>query len=213
MTHMQFSRINKPCALALLATAALVGCSSGDPAKAPVPPDEYDLVKEQNEVALTSGPMPIGKAISELSSKKRSDFAALAPEPSEDESALNGWSFASAGLEPAGDAEMPPECAGAPDPMACWGQKLSNAKGCVACHAIDGQRQQPCPNWLGLYGKERPLTSGEVVIADDAYLANSILNSWDQIVEGYGKAMPPYNFPEQEVDALVAYIKSLGEGG
>jgi cytochrome c1 len=24
--------------------------------------------------------------------------------------------------------------------------------------------------------------------------------------------MPPYNFPEQEVDALVAYLKSLGEG-
>ena len=83
----------------------------------------------------------------------------------------------------------------------------------MACHAIDGQRQQPCPNWLGLYGKERPLTSGEVVVADDVYLANSILNSWDQVVEGYGKSMPPYNFPEQEVDALVAYIKSLGEGG
>jgi cytochrome c1 len=25
--------------------------------------------------------------------------------------------------------------------------------------------------------------------------------------------MPPYNFPEQEVEALVAYLKSLGEGG
>jgi cytochrome c oxidase subunit 2 len=55
--------------------------------------------------------------------------------------------------------------------------------------------------------------SGETVIADEAYLGNSILNSWDQVVQGYGKTMPPYSFPEQEVQALVAYIKSLGEEG
>ena len=55
--------------------------------------------------------------------------------------------------------------------------------------------------------------SGETVVADEVYLSNSITNSWDQVVQGYGKTMPPYSFPEQEVEALVAYLKSLGEGG
>jgi mono/diheme cytochrome c family protein len=196
-----------------MAAAALVGCGSGGAEKAPVPPDEYDLVKQENEAALNDGPVPISKAMAELASKDRAEFADLVPQPSQDESALNGWSFAGTVEVAAGDVSMPPECAGVADPMACWGQKLSNSKGCVACHAIDGQRQQPCPNWLGLFGKERPLTSGETVVADETYLANSIVNSWDQIVEGYGKVMPPYNFADQEVDALVAYIKSLGEGG
>jgi cytochrome c oxidase subunit 2 len=64
-----------------------------------------------------------------------------------------------------------------------------------------------------LFGKERPLVSGETVIADESYITNSILNSWDQIVQGYGKTMPPYHLTSKEVEALVAYIKSLGEGG
>jgi len=176
------------------------------------PKGEYDIVRENQEAELSSGAVPIDEAMNQLATRERSELDAIAAEPSEDLSAVNGWSFAGAVAAPSGEVTMPPECEGAPNPMACWGQKLYTAKGCVACHAVDGQRQQPCPNWAGLYGKERPLVSGETVVADEAYLANSILNSWDQIVEGYGKTMPPYNFPEEEIDALVAYVKSLGGG-
>lgn len=197
---------------AVIALLAL-GCGSGDVARAPVPADEYDLAKKEQEAALNDGAMPIAQAMAELATKPRSELADIEPRPSEDESALNGWSFKGALAVATGEVTMPPECSGAADPMACWGQKLSNSKGCIACHAVDGVREQPCPNWKGLHGKERPLVSGETVVADDEYLANSIVNSWDQVVQGYGKSMPPYNFPEQEVDALVAYIKSLGEGG
>jgi hypothetical protein len=198
--------------MAIVALLAL-GFGCGDTTRAPSPDDEYDLVKKEQEEALNKGPMPIAQAMADLASKDRSAFAEIEPKPSTDESAINGWSFKGAVAIAAGDVTMPPECEGAADPMACWGEKLSNSKGCMACHAIDGVRQQPCPNWKGLHGKERLLTSGATVVADEEYLANSILNSWDQIVEGYGKSMPPYNFPEQEVDALVAYIMSLGEGG
>ena len=191
---------------------AFVGCGGGDTASAPSPADEYDLIKTEQEEALNDGPVPISKAMTELATKERSAFEAIEPKPSSDESALNGWSFKGA-VAVAAEVTMPPECSGAANPMACWGEKLSNSKGCMACHAIDGVRQQPCPNWKGLHGKQRPLTSGETVVADETYLANSIVNSWDQVVVGYGKAMPPYSFPEQEVDALVAYIVSLGEGG
>lgn len=198
----------------LLATSLLLlGCGQGDAEKAPRPPSEYDMVTQEQRKALEGGAMPIDQAMAELGRKPRSELSEVVPRPSEDESALNGWSFKGAVAAAPGEATMPPECAGAADPMACWGQKLSNSKGCMACHAVDGVRQQPCPNWKGLHGSERLLASGDTVVADDEYLANSIVNSWDQIVEGYGKTMPPYNFPQAEVDALVAYLKSLGEGG
>lgn len=192
--------------------AFVVGCGQADSARAPSPDDEREIVSRKQEAALENGTMPLGEAIAEYTAKPRSDFPALAPQPSEDESALNGWSFKGAVAVAPGEVTMPPECTGAGDPMACWGQKLSNSKGCMACHSVDGEKQQPCPNWKGLFGKDRLLVSGETVVADEAYLASSITNSWDQVLQGYGKTMPPYNFPEQEVEALVAYLKSLGEG-
>ena len=201
----------------LVASSALmafvVGCGQADSAQAPTPDDEHDIVTRQQEGALRDGTMPLAQAMAEYAAKPRADFPDLAPEPSEDESALDGWSFKGAVAVAPGEVTMPPECTGAADPMACWGKKLSNTKGCMACHSVDGEKQQPCPNWKGLFGTDRALVSGETVVADEAYLGNSITNSWDQVVQGYGKTMPPYNFPEQEVEALVAYLKSLGEGG
>ncbi|UCF47609.1 MAG: cytochrome c [Myxococcales bacterium] len=191
-----------------------MGCGQADSARAPSPDDEGDIIAKRQEAALENGTMPIGQAMAELGkSKSRNDFPAIAGEPSEDESAITGWSFKGAVAVAPGEVTMPPECTGAADPMACWGQKLSNSKGCMACHSVDGVKEQPCPNWKGLFGKDRPLVSGETVVADEEYLTNSITKSWDQVVQGYGKTMPPYNFPEQEVEALVAYLKSLGEGG
>lgn len=195
----------------LMALAA--GCGQAESARAPTPDDEYDLIQKREEQALQDGTMPLDQAIAEYASTPRDQLAAVAPQPSEDQSAISGWAFKGAAPAAPGEVTMPPDCAGAANPMACWGEKLRNSKGCVACHSVDGVTQQPCPNWKGLFGKERPLESGETVVADEAYLAHSILNSWDQIVKGYGKVMPPYNFSQKEVDALVAYIKSLGEGG
>jgi len=187
------------------------GCGQADSARAPSPDDEREIIARAQEAALEGGTMPIGQAMAELAGgKSRDDFAAIAGQPSEDESALDGWSFKGAVAVAPGEVTMPPECTGAGDPMACWGQKLSNSKGCMACHSVDGEKQQPCPNWKGVFGTDRLLVSGETVAADETYLANSITNSWDQVVQGYGKTMPPYNFPEQEVEALVAYLKSLG---
>jgi hypothetical protein len=189
------------------------GCGQVDSARAPSPDDEHDIAERSQRAALESGSMPIAQAMAEYTTKTRADFPAISPEPSEDESALSGWSYKGAVAIAPGEVTMPPECIGAGDPMACWGQKLSNSRGCMVCHSVDGEKQQPCPNWKGVFGADRLLVSGETVTADEAYLAHSITDSWDQLVQGYGKTMPPYNFPEQEVDALVAYLKTLGEGG
>ena len=192
--------------------AFAVGCGQVDPARAPSPDDESDIVARNQQATLEGCTTPIDQAMAQYTAKPRADFPALSPEPSEDESALSGWSFKGAAAVTPGEVTMPPECTGAADPMACWGRKLSNSKGCMACHSVDGEKQQPCPNWKGVFGTDRLLVSGETVTADEAYIASSITNSWDHVVQGYGKTMPPYNFPEQEIEALVAYLKSLWEG-
>ena len=92
---------------------------------------------------------------------------------------------------------------------AILGQKLYAAKGCVACH-------QPisssiAPSLVGIYGTERRLATGSSVIADDAYLRESILWSNAKVSHGYAPAMPGYDesFTEDEVSQMIAYIKSL----
>jgi mono/diheme cytochrome c family protein len=210
-TRLAFSRrFVAACGVLTVLTA---GCGQADSARAPAPEDEYDIIHKRQEQALDQGGMPLGEAIAKYTSTPREELAAVVPQPSEDQSALTGWAFKGAAPVAPGEVTMPAECTSAANPMACWGEKLRTSKGCVACHAVDGVSQQPCPNWKGLFGKERPLESGETVVADEAYLAASIVNSWDQIVKGYGKTMPPYSFAQEEIDALVAYIKSLGEGG
>jgi cytochrome c oxidase subunit 2 len=52
-------------------------------------------------------------------------------------------------------------------------------------------------------GKER------TVVANEAYLRKSILQPSVEIVKGYPPVMPPQQFSEEEVNALVSYIEGL----
>ncbi len=91
------------------------------------------------------------------------------------------------------------------------GQVLAESTGCLACHSIDGTPGSG-PTWRGVAASSRPLTTGESVIADDAYLFSSIVDPANQLVEGYEAIMPPdygETLTETEVEDLVEYIKSL----
>ena len=92
---------------------------------------------------------------------------------------------------------------------ALLGQKLYAAKGCVACH--QSVSSSIAPSLVGIYGTERRLASGTSVIADDAYLRESILWSTAKVSYGYAASMPGYDdaFSEEEVSQMIAYIKSL----
>lgn len=91
------------------------------------------------------------------------------------------------------------------------GQELFEAKlGCASCHAAgSGQRG---PNLAGVFNSNQKLTTGETIKADEQYIRNSILNPGQQIVEGYQPIMPTFKgqVTEEQLNALVAYIKSLG---
>lgn len=89
------------------------------------------------------------------------------------------------------------------------GEKVFAAYGCVACHSIDGSAGHG-PSLKGLAGSTREIEEGKAVLADDAYLVESILKPHEKTAKGFPKGyMPPYKLGQPEIDSLVAYIQSL----
>jgi cytochrome c oxidase subunit 2 len=86
---------------------------------------------------------------------------------------------------------------------------FENKLGCASCHA--GGPQQRGAKLEGIYGHEVKLVGGQTVLADDAYIRESILNPSAQIVEGFQPIMPTFKgqVTEEQLVSLVAYIKSL----
>ena len=91
------------------------------------------------------------------------------------------------------------------------GRKLYTAKACMTCHTIDGTPGNG-PSFLGVYGHEVEFADGSSMTADENYIRESILNPRTKIVAGFQPIMPTYQglLKDAEIDALVAYIKSLG---
>jgi cytochrome c oxidase subunit 2 len=84
---------------------------------------------------------------------------------------------------------------------------------CQGCHSVDGS-EKVGPTFLALYGADRPLQSGNTVEAAEEYIRDSILNPGAQVVEGYSNIMPQVfgdTLSQEEIDGLVAYIRSLGQ--
>ena len=89
------------------------------------------------------------------------------------------------------------------------GQLLVAANGCAACHSINGA-QGIGPTWFGLFGSEVELTDGTAVIADEAYITESIKAPQAKIVAGFeNQLMPTYGFTDEQIADIVAYIKTL----
>lgn len=90
------------------------------------------------------------------------------------------------------------------------GAKAFAARGCANCHG--GTDSARAPTLYGIAGKSRHMQDGSNVIADDAYLRESIVNPWNRISVGYTNTMPAYagQIDEEEVLSLITYIKSLG---
>lgn len=98
------------------------------------------------------------------------------------------------------------------DPLAAEGQALASELGCLACHTVDG-RDATGPTWLGLFGSEIALESGETVIADEDYIRESILQPAAKIHAGFPNAMPPYEgrITDDQISAIIAFIATLEE--
>jgi cytochrome c oxidase subunit 2 len=91
-----------------------------------------------------------------------------------------------------------------------YGARLFTQNNCNTCHSIDGTRVIG-PTMKGLFESQRPLESGATVVADENYLLNAIVAPSSQVVQTYPPAMPASYaaLPQDQLNALVAYIKSL----
>ncbi|OQY37631.1 MAG: hypothetical protein B6243_00090 [Anaerolineaceae bacterium 4572_5.2] len=80
--------------------------------------------------------------------------------------------------------------------------------GCSSCHLADGNGLGP---WFAdRYGASIELDGGGTATVDDAYLAESIIDPKAKIVADYTTvAMPSYEFSDEELSNLIAYLKSL----
>jgi len=89
---------------------------------------------------------------------------------------------------------------------------FTNKLGCASCHA--GGPQQRGAKLEGVFNTDVKLVGGGTVKADEQYIRNSILNPTSQIVEGYQPIMPTFKgqVTEEQLNSLVAYIKSLTPG-
>jgi cytochrome c oxidase subunit 2 len=89
------------------------------------------------------------------------------------------------------------------------GQALVTASGCAACHSINGAAGIG-PTWFGLFGSQVPISGDGVVTADEAYIHESIKAPQAKIVAGFeNQLMPTYGFTDNQINDIVAYIKTL----
>ena len=102
------------------------------------------------------------------------------------------------------------EMASAGKPDAGRGQTLYQESGCPACHSLDGSKGIG-PTWKGLFQSQVKLTTGSSVLADDAYLTESIKLPQAKTVAGFSvNAMPNFSYlTDGQVADLVEFIKTI----
>jgi cytochrome c oxidase subunit 2 len=90
------------------------------------------------------------------------------------------------------------------------GARVYEAKGCNACHTVDGTPRIG-PTFLHDWGTQIVLADGGTVTMDAAYIRESILEPQAKARPGYPPSMPSYAgmISEREIAAVTAYIASL----
>lgn len=105
----------------------------------------------------------------------------------------------------AGDDETPPLSA------AGRGAALFEREACASCHVRAGGKGPPLSR---IAGRAVRLADDSVVLADDSYLRESILEPGAKIVYGYRNIMPSFKgrLTENEIADLLEYLRALGRG-
>lgn len=97
--------------------------------------------------------------------------------------------------------------------LALEGRKVFLKYRCLSCHSANAEARAPVLE--NLYGKTIPLRDGGTVVADEEYVRESIYEPAAKIVAGYENIMPTFKgqITSEEMVALIAFIRSLPEGG
>ncbi|HEX5708844.1 MAG TPA: cytochrome c oxidase subunit II [Pyrinomonadaceae bacterium] len=101
---------------------------------------------------------------------------------------------------------------GATDSPAEQGQAVFRERGCASCHAVEeDQPQGRGPILRNLFGSRVELDDGSSVVANEAYIRESILNPRAKTVAGFTQIMPTYQgqLSEEQILQLIAYLRTL----
>jgi cytochrome c oxidase subunit II len=91
--------------------------------------------------------------------------------------------------------------------LAARGFEIFRRAGCSGCHAPNSTVH--APDLARIYGRIVHLQDGRTVVADEAYLRDSILLPKKDVVAGYEAIMPSFQgqLDESELAALIAFLK------
>src|SRR5689334_1482474 len=92
--------------------------------------------------------------------------------------------------------------------QAAQGREIARTNGCAACHGTNGQGGVG-PAFTGLYGSQVTLADRSTVVADEAYLAESIRTPGATKSAGYDIDMPSNDLDDDQIAAVIAYIRAL----
>ena len=89
------------------------------------------------------------------------------------------------------------------------GKELFEQYRCHTCHRSDGGASRG-PPLNGIFGKMIPLADGSTVVADEAYLRESILDPGAKVRAGYQPVMPTFagQIGEEDILAIINFLKS-----
>jgi cytochrome c oxidase subunit 2 len=123
------------------------------------------------------------------------------------EAAFRAWYFGGDDApEPVSSVAAPPVAPANPPAMA-----LMTARGCLACHSVDG-RAMVGPTFRGLLGRREVLLSAGVsreVVVDRARLREAILTPAKAVVKGYPPSMPTPALAPGDLDQIMTYLETL----
>jgi cytochrome c oxidase subunit 2 len=90
--------------------------------------------------------------------------------------------------------------------LAAQGFELFRRLGCSGCHVNSTVH---APDLAGVYGRTIHLSDGRTLVADEAYLRDSILLPKRDVVAGYEPIMPSFQgqLDEGQLNALITYLK------
>src|SRR3954452_11001125 len=114
---------------------------------------------------------------------------------------------------PYGDYQQWLRGPGAFGSFATEGQKFFASMGCPTCHT--GADNARGPNLYNLYGRMVRTSDDRTIVADEAYIRESVLNPSAKIVYGFQNIMPTFQgqLNEDEMIQLIEYVKSLTYNG
>ncbi len=94
------------------------------------------------------------------------------------------------------------------------GKRIMQNIGCFACHTLDGSKLVG-PSFKGIYGTTRTVKTGREkreIVADDAYIINSIYDPASDVVDGYSKGlMLSYEgqLSDEDIGLIIEYLKTV----